>query len=1051
MTVIPLKFSNGLEPASLKLKAANGSPIKCYGKSKLNIVIRKLRRDFPWYCAVADVSYPILGADFLAHYDLWVSVKQGKLVDSKTKFVSACIKADISDHQSIFATYKDCPTAVEKLLEQFPNITQPFSATNPVTHNTKHYIETTGPPLASRPRPLHGPKLAAAKAEFEKLVSLGIVEPSKSPWSSPIHLVPKGEGYRVTGDYRRLNNRTTKDCYPMKNIASLTCLLHGKMVFSKLDLVRGYNQIPMEESSIPKTAVTTPFGLFQYTHMPYGLCNASQTFQRFMDELFGDLPYVFVYIDDVLIFSANEAEHLEHLKTVFEILSKNNLKIGIEKCSFLKNEIEFLGYNVCSTGIKPSTKKCVAISEIAPPETIGELRSFLGTIGFYRRHIYNFAEIAVPLHQRLAESSNKSHQIELTDSELEAFTILKMKLSEIVQHSYIDPASNTFVIKSDASLKAIGAVLYQVVNCEQKTILFFSRKLSDTETRYSTFDRELLAAKDAVECFLPYIDGQHVTLFTDHKPLVSAFVKKTDCKSERQSRHLTFLSEYLTAMEHIKGEDNVVADYLSRQGCATTNAITSAAVDLDAIANEQAKDNKELYNAKQMKAVQWYNKQIICEMSSGKMRPVVPASMRKDLIHQLHSIGHPGIKGTTRLISDRYFWPHMSNDIKEWCRACPTCQQQKVTTHTKAPWKELPHPSARFSTVHIDIVGPLPASTSEFSAGGTYRYILTAIDRYTRWLEAIPLVGISAEEVASAFVNTWVSRFGVPLEVITDRGTQLESGLFHHLSKKLGFIRLRTTAYNPKANGLVERQHRTLKTILRPHGNNWLDALPLALFAMRITPSSSTGVAPFTMVTGSYPLSPLSLLQKPEDVDDPHNFCRKLSSYMETISFSPPKWNCTQRINVPPALSSCAKVWLHVDRVRLPMEAPYAGPYDVVKRTENFFTVEMPSGRQENVSISRLKPFTDSKFAKVNGKNEEVRRKELFETSKKMEAKLVEEIQEGECDSDETDDTDNLDSVEKFKQKIPFQTRSGRTVKFSSSNNICWIEPHGKCKPTPKR
>ena len=295
-----------------------------------------------------------------------------------------------------------------------------------MTHNTKHYIETTGPPLAARPRPLHGPKLTAAKAEFEKLMSLGIVEPSKSPWSSPIHLVPKGEGYRVTGDYRRLNNRTTKDCYPMKNISSLTCLLHGKTVFSKLDLVRGYNQIPMEESSIPKTAVTTPFGLFQYTHMPFGLCNASQSFQRFMDELFGQLPFVFVYIDDILIYSANEEEHLQHLKVVFEILSKNNLKVGIEKCSFIKREMEFLGYTVTSSGIRPNTKKCETIYDIPPPETIGELRSFLGTIGFYRRHIHNFADIAVPLHERLSKSSSKSHAIELTDPELEAFTALKL-------------------------------------------------------------------------------------------------------------------------------------------------------------------------------------------------------------------------------------------------------------------------------------------------------------------------------------------------------------------------------------------------------------------------------------------------------------------------------------------------------------------------------------------------------------------------------------------------------------------------------------------------
>ena len=164
----------------------------------------------------------------------------------------------------------------------------------------------------------------------------------------------------------------------------------------------------------------------------------------------------------------------------------------------------------------------------------------------------------------------------------------------------------------------------------------------------------------------------------------------------------------------------------------------------------------------------------------------------------------------------------MSHNIKDWAKSCEICQKGKIQRHTKAPWKEIQHPSNRFAVVQMDIVGPLPPSETDLVHMQSYRYLVTFIDRYTRWVEAVPVSGISAEEVASAFVNTWVSRFGVPLELLTDRGRQFESELFKHLSKRLGFVKLRTNAYNPQCNGLLERQHRTLKTILRCRNSSYL-------------------------------------------------------------------------------------------------------------------------------------------------------------------------------------------------------------------------------------
>ena len=965
-----------------------------------------------------------------------------RLLDTYTSLSVNCVKCLLSSHQRICATFASCPSEIANLLHAYPTITQPFSTNQPPLHQTRHVIETTGPPCASKPRPIFGPKLEAAKAEFNKLQELGIVRPSKSPWSSPIHLVPKGTGFRVCGDYRRLNNVTVKDSYPMNNPQALTCLLHGTSVYSKLDLVRGYNQIPMDEASIGKTCVTTPFGSFEYKFMPFGLCNASQTFQRFMNELFGHLPFVYAYIDDILVFSTSKTEHIDHLKQVFEILYKNGLKISPEKCAFLKSSVDFLGHSISPTGIKPHPKNCETVHNIEPPTTIGELRSFLGTIGFYRRYINHFADTAVPLHDKLALSDNSSYKIDLTDEEMDAFVELKQKLQDTIESSYIDPSCNIFVIKSDASNRAIGAVLYQVVNGKHNTILFFSRKLNPTEKRYSTFDRELLAAKDAVERFLPYIDGQSVTLFTDHRPLVSAFVKKGECKSDRQSRHLSFLSEYVTSVEYIEGKANVEADFLSRSTSHVSNTITTSIADLDAIATEQASDDetaKYLTTNTNARQITWNNKALICDCSLGHDRPYIPLSLREAVFKQIHSIGHFGSKCSNRMISQRFFWPRMTQDIKALVKSCETCQREKVNRHTKPPLKEFTNPSARFATVHIDIV-ELPPCKSELTGPDTYSHILTMIDRYTRWIEAVPLNSITAESVASAFISTWIPRFGIPLEVVTDRGRQFESELFANLSRKLGFIRLRTTAYRPQCNGMIERQHRTLKSILRAYRGNWIDALPFALFAMHISPSDPQQCSPFTLVTGATPLIPPILIDsKTIDNTDKSRFTQSLTSYFETLSFTPPEWTQPYKPYLPEELNTCKRVWVRVDRVKRPLESPYSGPYEVVQRNTSYFILRLPSGREESISLHRIKPFHEPVY--IQKHTPEERKKQLHHKSKSLAEPdhNIETHAETQLLDDTGEDTSN---VQRFIKKIPFQTRSGRTVRFTNKNTLhTYIRP----------
>lgn len=1076
ISIVPRKFAEEILPSNLRLMAANGSDIHNFGYSVLNIVINRLRRNFSWKFVVADVVTPIIGADFLSHQDISVDLRQRRLIDNLTQLTSKGEAFD-GDKNSfpITAVLSNCPAYVNEFLKEFSSVVEPFDGREPPLHNVSHHIETEGIPVACKCRPLHGAKLKAAKDEFAKLTDLGVVRPSKSPWASPIHLVPKGDSWRICGDYRRLNNVTKKDRYPINHVDALRGLLYGKKVFSKMDLVRGYNQIPMDPDSIEKTAVITPFGLYEYMRMPFGLCNACQTFQRCMNTLFNQLPFVFVYIDDLLIFSDDKRSHQSHVRQVFEILAKNGLKVSLEKCSFEQSSVEFLGFDISTSGIKPRAKKCEAIQRITFPKNMKELSSFLGAVGFYRHHIPHFAEIEAPLRNALAKSSSPTHKYDPGDDEIFAFEKLRYALSDVAEQSFIDPSSDEFIICSDASKVSIGAVLIQVVEDKERTIQFYSRKLKDAETRYSTFDRELLAAHDSVAHFLRYIDGQSVTLFTDHQPLVAAFKKKSDCKSDRQSRHFSFLSEHLQSIDYVKGSENIVADFLSR--AETVDAVHLDVFDIDSLIEEQKNDPEisEIVSGKSnFERQKWNNKELICENSDSRLRPVVPLKFRRTVFDSLHSIGHPGFKNSVKLISARYWWPKMSADIKMWTKTCLTCQKEKVGRHTKAPLQEIQHPSQRFAVVHIDIVGPLPPSTVDLTNRQSYRYLVTFIDRYTRWIEATPISGISAEEVASAFVGTWVSRFGVPLEVISDQGRQFESELFHELSKRLGFLKLRTTAYHPQCNGLLERQHRSLKAILRCRGNEWLDSLPLALFAMRIMPLGDTSLSPFSMVTGSEVLIPNMCFSHKELKDDPCEFTRKLAEKLQTISFQPTRFEQKLKVHLPDELKRCKKVWVRVDRIKRPLESPYSGPHEVVSRNDKFFKLKYLSGKTENVSVNRLKPViqpndnelivkqrSEALAYRVKNFNpnydggsqaEEANEQVLDDVTDALTAHDEDESSTRQNDEShsETENSEKFSNVEKFALKQPFKTRYGRTVKFTERAQINYIAASGRMRRTPK-
>ena len=879
------------------------------------------------------------------------------------------------------------PEGVNNLVNNFKDVfPEELPARLPPKRDIEHGIdlEIGSTPPSRPPYRLSFVEQDELKKQLRSLLDNQLIRPSCSPYGSPVLFVKKKSGdLRMCIDFRALNNITIKNKYPLPRVDDLLDQLSTARYFTKLDLTSGYWQVRIKENDIPKTAFRTRYGHYEFMVMPFGLTNAPATFQHLMNSIFQDFldDFVIVYLDDIMIYSKTYEDHLDHLEKVFERLKENKLYAKLKKCEFAKQEVQYLGYIVSQNSIKPEEDKVKAIKDWKQPQNQKDVMSFLGLANFYRKFIDNFSKRSIALTKLIGKNS----KFQWNKDQEDAFQDIKNALCQAPVLK--SPSRNgTFIVHTDASSEAIGAVLEQ--EDEQtnsiKPVAYYSQKLQGAQINYQTHEKELYAIIRSLITWKHYLEGQKFIICTDHHSI--NYLKTQPQISKRQARWVELMAEFDFDIQYKPGRTNIVADALSRKPQINVIDLTLIPEHTKIkIIEEYKNDNdlNEIYdNIKnnklpekeefKYKHFKIQDNLLVYSNIPGNIddeRIVVPkGEIRKKLLYDYHDApisGHLGYHRTYELIRRHFYWPRMYQEINNYCKRCTKCQQNKASTQQQMGYLHpVQVPQTKWSQISMDLISGLPKTQKGYDS------IYVIVDYLSKRAHFIPTTTtITGKGLANLFIDNIFKLHGLPKVIISDRDPRFIGEFWSKLHEALGVKLAMSSANHAQTDGQTERTNKTLEQILRSFVNqahtNWDSLLPLAEFAYNDSISSSTKLTPFQVDNGQDPIRPTmastkSLSPSIKDYLDIINIYSKIArdEIQNSQQYQSEYFNKNKR-NINIKVGDLVLVHKTALTFNVPKLAPiYFGPYKVLKRIHNSFKLKIPKE-------SKMNPVIHSSYLKV--------------------------------------------------------------------------------------